>query len=205
MANNDYAQDLYRRTQEDWSGRLGTDVPHSPGMTDRTVEEIDHARLYNDSAETSVGAPGASVSGSGSSDDATCRSDKNKGSSAQFERDYRRGSEDLDGSVRSSGTAVDSDERLNRESSGRPGEAVTGSATSVEGYPLRSSGSAIDSDERLQREQNKQEDRFDTTGPGEFGDRPTKDNYEDGHLNGNNAIDNGGTVESSHGSVIPEP
>jgi hypothetical protein len=205
-----YAKDLYRRTQKDWSARMKTDEPHS-AMMGRTVEEIDRARLYNDSAETSVGAPGGSVTGSGSSDDATCHG--NKGSAAQFEHGYREGSEDLDGSVRSSGGA-DADARINLNASGAPGGAVTGSSTSVEGYPLRSSGTVGSSSERVEGEQARYHinrgtddkyhinreasgDRSEPSAPGEYGDRPTKENYDDGHLNGNNAAGVSATSESS--------
>jgi hypothetical protein len=36
-----------------------------------------------------------------------------------------------------------------------------------------------------------------TTAPGEYGDRPDRSNYDDGHLNGNNAAGSSGSSESS--------
>jgi hypothetical protein len=215
-SESNYSRDLYKRVQRDWSERLHMDVPASPGTMDRTLEELNRTRYYNDSTESSFGAPGSSVSGSAKSDDDDC--DRHKGSAPESEQGWNDRESDLDGSVRSSGSAIDSDQRF-QESSGGPGASVSGSATGSESdsdRSLRSSGTAMDHDERLRRERDRYHinrgeddkyhinreasgDRSESSAPGEYGDRPSGSNYDDGHLSGNNAASS-----SENSATTPE-
>jgi hypothetical protein len=215
-ADDAYAKDLYRRTQKDWSARLRTDVPHTiPNIMDRTVDELTNTRYYNESSQSeesvgAIGAPGSSVSGSQSSKDSNC--DHNKGSAAEFEHGYREGSDDLDGSVRGIGTQQ-SAEQPSQQSSGAPGASVSGGATSSDqGKSLKNDegdryhiNRGTDDKYHINREASGDRSE-EMTAPSEYGDRPTTENYDDGHLNGNNAAGNSESYESSSsGSDISRP
>ncbi|HEY6226418.1 MAG TPA: hypothetical protein VI282_04775, partial [Verrucomicrobiae bacterium] len=97
-SSDSYSQDLYQRVQRDWSARTGSvDVPATPGLTDRSLEDLGQVRFHNDTTESDVGAPGSSVSGSrkSSDDDAECDTHKGKGSAGEYQQgdenssDYR--------------------------------------------------------------------------------------------------------------------
>jgi hypothetical protein len=185
-SGSSYGDDLYRRVQKDWSDRLGTDVPNSPGLMGRTIEELENARYYNDTAESS-GAQGASVSGSKSSskaDSAECQT--HKGSSASSESgSVDRGQSDLDGSVTSS-------------FSGAPGASVSGSSSSSsDEHDRYHINRGEDQKYHINREASGDRSSSETSAPGEYGDRATSENYDDGHLNGNNAVGNSGSYDSS--------
>jgi len=199
-----YGQSLEQRVQSLW----GIDVPANPAprqmmqtprLFDQSLDQINGDKLYNGTSQSSEfsGAPGASVSGSAKShddDDNYC--DDHKGNSAAYEEGWQKDSQsELDGSVRSSGSAVESDERLDRSlNSGAPGASVSGSASSsdeqTDGFrgSVRSSGSAVDHDERLSQERdsyrinrdnenNYHINRSDSV-PSDYGDRPTPENED---------------------------
>jgi len=171
----------------------------TPRLFDQSLDQINGDKLYNGTSQSSEfsGAPGASVSGSAKShddDDNYC--DDHKGNSAAYEEGWQKDSQsELDGSVRSSGSAVESDERLDRSlNSGAPGASVSGSASSsdeqTDGFrgSVRSSGSAVDHDERLSQERdsyrinrdnenNYHINRSDSV-PSDYGDRPTPENED---------------------------
>jgi len=88
-SSGSYSRDLYQRVQKDWSARLGTvDVPATPGMMNRSLDELKDMHYYNDTTQSEVGAPGSSVSGSGKSsdDDSECDHDKSKGSAGEYQQ-----------------------------------------------------------------------------------------------------------------------
>jgi hypothetical protein len=91
-SSDSYSQDLYQRVQKDWSARLGTvDVPATPGMMDRSLDELKDMHFYNGTTQSDVGAPGASVSGSAKSSDDDAESDTHKGKGSAGE--YQQGDE----------------------------------------------------------------------------------------------------------------
>jgi len=112
-SDSDYATQLHERVQHDWSSRLGSDMPATP-LFDRSLDELSRTRY---STEDSVGAPAGSVSGSAtkSDSDSECNTHKGKGAAAGYEQGTSKSDSDLDRSLRSSGTAIDHDERLHRE------------------------------------------------------------------------------------------
>jgi hypothetical protein len=83
--SDSYSQELYERVQRDWSARTGTtDVPATPGLMDRSLEELGQLEVSDDA----VGAPGASVSGSAKSADHDAECDPHKGSAAEYEQGF---------------------------------------------------------------------------------------------------------------------
>ena len=157
-SSDSYSRDLYQRVQKDWSARLGTtDVPATPGMMNRSLDELKDMRFYNGTTQSDVGAPGSSVSGSGKSsdDDAECDTHKGKGSAGE----YQQGEESS--SKYHINRGEDEKYHINREASG---------------------------------------DRSDTSAPSDYGDRPDSSNYDDGHLNGDNAAGSSGSSQNSSDS-----
>jgi hypothetical protein len=120
--SDSYSQDLYRRTQKDWSARTGTtDVPATPGLMDQSLDELGRVRFYNDTTQSDVGAPGSSVSGSGSKadDDSECDHDKNvnKGSAPDYEHGDRSSSDESSSKYHIN-RGEDDKYHINREASG---------------------------------------------------------------------------------------
>jgi len=130
-SSDSYSDDLYQRVQRDWSARTGTtDLPATP-LLDKSLEELGDTR-YDDSARQSdVGAPGASVSGSGKSEGAEC--DEHKGSAP----DYQKGDESS--SKYHINRGDDEKYHINREGSGDQSNADTRAPGEYGDRPERSS------------------------------------------------------------------
>jgi len=149
--SDSYSQELYERVQRDWSARTGTtDVPATPGLLDRSLEELGQLEVSGDA----VGAPGSSVSGSAKSADHDAERDPHKGSAAEYEQGFNERNLDESSSSYHINRGEDEKYHINRSDSN-------------------------------------------TSAPGEYGDRPERSNYDDGHLNGNNAAESSGSSDSS--------
>lgn len=169
-SDSGYAQQLHDRVQRDWSSRSGSDMPATP-LFDRSLDELSRTQY---STEGSVGAPAASVSGSSGKSESDAECETHKGAAAGYEHGTAKGDSDFDGSVRSSGTAIDHDERLRREYHFNRGDD--------EKAHINRSGSDSSASSSS------------SSAPSDYGDR----SYDDGHISGNNsASGNSGSVESS--------
>jgi len=175
--------------------------------------------------DTNVGAPAESESGSSSSSSSSSSDSYSNDLHDRVQRDWssRLGTTDVpatNGVQPMSPSVMDHDfdhlrlyNGTTQSDVGAPGSSTSGSKSSDDDIECdhnkgsaaeseRGDSNSSDSDYHINRGDDEKyhfnrSDDDSTSAPGEYGDRPSSDNYDDGHLNGNNAQGSSGSSESS--------
>jgi len=179
-------------------------------------------------SKSNVGAPAESQSGVGSSADDSSANSTNNNSDSYSNDLYQRVQRDWSGPSaaglmdRSLEDLGDTQYKSSESDVGAPGRSVSGSGKSEDAECDTHKGSAAESEQgqddskyhinlgddekyHINREGSGDRSNADTRAPGEYGDLPDTSNYDDGHLNGNNAAGTSGSSESSNSTSSDEP
>lgn len=226
-ALSDRDQDLSNRGIEPDSEQLSRADVLSNQNNDGLDEDRNRTVILEDwtivtpGSESNVGGPASSEIGVGSSsdlDNSSSQSDVSVSGSVNsdsYAQDlYRRAQKDW--SARTGTTDVPATPGLMDQSLeqlghvrfynettqsdvGAPASSVSGTGKSNDAECDTHKGSAGEFEQGSSKRD--ADEGASTTAPAEYGDRPDNSNYEDGHLNGNNAAPNSGSSESSSSSI----